>query len=236
MKKVKIRVATINKKHFIIFLLCLCVIVATCFIPKAVASSSPKHKYTVVIDAGHGGIDGGSVGVVTKNDENHLNLEYAKCLKSYFENFDMGVVMTRTTLDGLYSLTAKNKKKSDMQARKKIIEESGADLVVSIHMNSFAGKRSRGAQVFYNKDSESGKKLAQCIQNRFIKDIENARKTASFGDYFLVNCSSLPSVIVECGYLSNPEEDQLLATPTYREKICYSIFCGVLTFLGSQNI
>ena len=201
-----------------------------------IKTSSPKRIYTVVIDAGHGGIDGGSVGVVTKNDENHLNLEYAKCLKDYFENFDIGVVMTRTTLDGLYSPTAKNKKKSDMQKRKEIIEKSGANLVVSIHMNSFPTKSSLGAQVFYDKNNEGGKALAECIQKRFVLDIENARKSPKHGDYFMVNCTTLPSVIVECGYLSNPTEDQLLSTSAYKEKVCYSIFCGVLHFLGLNNV
>lgn len=226
-----------KKKHIMLFLTILLVgvivVVATLSFIK---TTSPKKTYTVVIDAGHGGIDGGSVGVVTKNDENHLNLEYAKCLKTYFENFDIGVVMTRSTLDGLYSPIAKNKKKSDMQKRKDIIEKSGADLVVSIHMNSFPTKASRGAQVFYDKNNESGKALADCIQKRFVLDIENARKSAKPGDFFLVNCTPLPSVIVECGYLSNPTEDQLLATKKHREKICYAIFCGVLSFLGNQNI
>lgn len=227
----------LKKKHIMLFLtillVAIIVVVATLYF---IMTSSPKRTYTVVIDAGHGGIDGGSVGVVTKNDENHLNLEYAKCLKAYFENFNIGVVMTRSTLDGLYSPTAKNKKKSDMQKRKEIIEKSGADLVVSIHMNSFPTKASRGAQVFYDKNNESGKALADCIQKRFVLDIENARKTAKHGDFFMVNCTPLPSVIVECGYLSNPNEDRLLSTNAYKEKICYSIFCGVLQFLGVNNV
>lgn len=226
-----------KKKNIMMFLTILLVsimvVVATLSFIK---TSSPKRTYTIVIDAGHGGIDGGSVGVVTKNDENHLNLEYAKCLKTYFENFDIGVVMTRSTLDGLYSPTAKNKKKSDMQKRKEIIEKSGANLVVSIHMNSFPTKSSRGAQVFYDKNNEGGKALAECIQKRFVLDIENARKSPKHGDYFMVNCTTLPSVIVECGYLSNPTEDQLLSTSAYKEKVCYSIFCGVLHFLGLNNV
>ena len=227
----------LKKKAILAFLLCILCIGALCATYFSVkATSSPKPVHTIVIDAGHGGIDGGSVGVVTKNDENHLNLEYAKCLKTYFENFDIGVVMTRSTLDGLYSPIAKNKKKSDMQKRKDIIEKSGADLVVSIHMNSFPTKASRGAQVFYDKNNESGKALADCIQKRFVLDIENARKSAKPGDFFLVNCTPLPSVIVECGYLSNPTEDQLLATKKHREQICYAIFCGVLSFLGNKNI
>lgn len=227
----------VKKKHLMWFLTVLLVFVIIIIASFSyIKVFSPKKKYTVVIDAGHGGIDGGSVGVVTKNDENHLNLEYAKCLKGYFENFDIGVVMTRTTLDGLYSSTAKNKKKSDMQRRKEIIEKSGANLVVSIHMNSFPTKSSRGAQVFYNKENESGKTLAECIQKRFVLDIENAKKTPKHGDFFMVNCTTLPSVIVECGYLSNPAEDQLLSTSAHKEKICYSIFCGVLHFLGLNNI
>lgn len=229
------KVLVLKKRDIIISFLLIVVLLCCIFLP-SVLVSSPRGKATIVIDAGHGGIDGGSVGVVTKNDENHLNLEYAKCLKSYFESFDIGVVMTRTTLDGLYSPTAKNKKKSDMQKRKEIIEKSGADLVVSIHMNSFPTRSSRGAQVFYDQNNPSGKALAESIQKRFVLDVENARKTPKHGDYFMVNCTPLPSVIVECGYLSNPDEDRLLSTKSYREKICYSIFCGILLFFGSNNI
>lgn len=155
--------------------------------------------------------------------------------KNYFENFNIGVVMTRSTLDGLYSPIAKNKKKSDMQKRKEIIEKSGADLVVSIHMNSFPTKASRGAQVFYDKNNESGKALADCIQKDLFWTLKTQEKLQNMV-IFMVNCTPLPSVIVECGYLSNPNEDRLLSTNAYKEKICYSIFCGVLQFLGVNNV
>lgn len=199
-------------------------------------NKSPLVNKTIVIDAGHGGIDGGSVGVSTNNDENHLNLEYAFCLKEYFENFGYNVILTRKTLDGLYSITAKNKKKDDMQKRKEIIDNSLADIVISIHMNSFPAKSCKGAQVFYNKDNSAGKQLATSIQQKFVNDLPNAKKLAKSGDYFMVNCTTLPSVIVECGYLSNPEEDKLLSTLDYKNKVCYSIFCGVVTYFGNSSV
>ena len=228
----KISTFVVRKKYALIALVLLSLI-CLCIFLSHFSTSSPKHSYTIVIDAGHGGMDGGSVGVTTGADENHLNLDYAKCLKAHFENFGFNVVLTRSTLDGLYSPLAKNKKKDDMQKRKEIIEKSNADFVISIHMNSFPTRSARGAQVFYNKDNQAGKEFASSIQNKLIDNIPNAKKTCASGDYFIVNCTSLPAVIVECGYLSNPEEDVLLSTKEHRELICYSIFTGTMDFIGS---
>ncbi len=225
-------VIVLRKKKLFILLVILFVLIICLGTYFAVRPAfSPNPSKVIVIDAGHGGIDGGGVGVATKNDENHLNLEYSQCLKEYCENFGFKVIMTRTTLDGLYDITAKNKKKSDMKKRKEIIDNSNADLVVSLHMNSFPSKSAKGAQVFFNKENASGKVLAQSIQNSFLSTLPNAKKSASSGDYFIVNCTSLPAVIVECGYLSNPEEDLLLSSEEYKRKVCYLIFCGILNFL-----
>lgn len=215
--------------------LCLALIIIIATVPAAFVST-PAKKYRLVIDAGHGGIDGGSVGIVTGKDEASINLEYSKCLKDYFENFDFDVILTRKNANGLYSSISSNKKKDDMRARQKIINEAKADIVISIHMNSFPTKSSRGCQVFYNDKSESGKMLAEKVQQQLIRDMDNAKSSPKAEDFFILNCSNTPSILVECGFLSNPEEDRLLSTEEYKMKLCYSIFCGVVSYFGAENI
>ena len=195
-----------------------------------VSTTSPKHMYTVVIDAGHGGIDNGSIGYFGTL-ESDINLWYAKTLQDYFTQFGFKVVMTRDDDNGLYSPFAKNKKKDDMQARQKIIENTKPDMVISIHMNSYNDTSSRGAQVFFAKDSQTGELLAQCIQKQFKKTLIKARDSCQVGDYYIVNCTSYPSVIVECGFISNPEEEELLLKEDYKNQVCYSIICGALEYL-----
>ena len=195
-----------------------------------IKSLSPKAEYTVVIDAGHGGIDGGCEGAITGVSEASLNLDYAKCLKTKLEGFGFDVIMTRTTESGLYNPLASNKKRSDMEKRKKIVESSCADFVISIHMNSYNSSAS-GAQVFYGEDDEPSKLLADCIQKHFINNLEYSRKETKIGDYYILNAIRAPSVLVECGYLSNPKEEALLVTEDYKNEICYSILLGVLEYL-----
>ena len=226
----KISLITINKKYFFIFLLIFALILSFTIIPSTINSSSPKTKYTIVIDAGHGGIDGGSVGVCTNVSESTLNLEYANCLKDMLTNFGFNVVMTRTSESGLYNPLASNKKRDDMKKRKAIIENSNADFVVSIHMNSYNTK-SCGAQVFYGEEDEPSEFLANNIQKYFIKYLVDARKTTEVGDYYILNAIKSPSVLVECGYLSNPNEEKLLLTQEYKEEVCYCILLGILEYL-----
>ena len=195
-----------------------------------VYSQSKTYTYSIVIDAGHGGIDGGSEGF-NGTKESEINLAYAKTLEQYFKDFGFKTTMTRTNENGLYSPFASNKKKDDMQKRKEIIENVKPDIVISIHMNSFALSTSRGAQVFYNKDNENSKLLADQIQKQFVQNLVKPRQTTQKGDYFILNCTSIPSVIVECGFISNQEEETLLNTDIYREKVCYSILCGVVSYL-----
>ena len=229
--KYNMKILIVKKKTICIFLAILLIFCSILGIFYAVsATSSPKHNYTVVVDAGHGGIDNGSIGYAGTL-ESEINLWYANTLKEYLSQFGFKVVMTRSDDNGLYSPFAQNKKKDDMQARQKIIEKSKPDMVISIHMNSFSQVSSRGAQVFYAKDSTLGELLAQNIQEQFKKTLVKPRSSCQVGDYFIVNCTSYPSVIVECGFISNPEEEQLLLTEDYKNQVCYSVVCGVLSYL-----
>ena len=168
------------KKRSVFFVLCAFVLVLSGFIYLLVPSQTfqPLSTKTIVIDAGHGGKDGGAVGKYTGIEEKELNLVYAKTLKRICEEFDFRVVMTRKDDNGLYSPLAKNKKKSEMQKREDIIKKSNPDLLVSIHMNSFPQESCRGAQVFYRQDNEGGRYLAEKIQTSLHEKIEFAKSTA----------------------------------------------------------
>ena len=226
-------IKTINLKKWIF------IITAALFAMSAIISlratttiARPAPKITIAIDAGHGGIDGGTVGVTTGKDENYLNLQYSLCLEEILENYNINVVMTRTTLNGLYSPFAENKKLDDMQRRKEIVQKSGADILLSLHMNSFPLSSSRGAQVFFKNGDEKSAVLADCIQSVFMQTLPNARQSTSIGDYYMLNEFDIPCVIVECGYLSNPEEEALLLQEDYKTLVCGSIFVGLVKFLA----
>lgn len=220
------------KKKTIIIVLILILLLSTFLALPSLASSTTTTKFTIVIDAGHGGIDGGSVSPFSGIDENHLNLDYAKSLKNILEEIGFRVVMTRENLNGLYSLFSNDRKKDDMKKREEIINSSKADMVISIHMNSFPLKSCRGAQVFYKNDDLSSKFLADNIQNLFVQNLPNSRTAPQSGDYFILNCSNIPSVIVECGFISNPEEEALLITEEYRNKVCLCIAYGIVLSLS----
>ncbi len=186
---------------------------------------------TIVIDAGHGGIDAGVLGIETGTKESEINLAVSKYLRGYFTDAGFNTVLTRKTQGGLYGLPTSGFKSRDMKARKKIIEECNADMVISVHQNYFSNKSRRGAQVFYDASSECGKKLALCIQS-CLNDMEgNAGEHAPLaGDYFMLKCTESPSVIVECGFLSNAEDEALLITSRYQKLIAYTIFKGAISY------
>lgn len=217
-------------KKAIAFFLCLVVILTSLITYFAIKNAnSVRIVPVIVIDAGHGGIDGGSVGF-NGTIERDINLEYAKTLQNYCTKYGMNVIMTRSNEKGLYSIFASNKKRDDMQVRKSIIIKAKPNFVVSIHMNSYKTKSTRGAQVFYEKTSESSKLLAQSIQNQFVKMLEKPRQSIKDGDYYILNCTSYPSVIVECGFISNQEEETLLLTNDYKSRVCYAILCGIVNY------
>lgn len=221
---------TIKKRTLCVVLLCIiliCSAVGVCFTVKA--TSSPKPEHIIVIDAGHGGRDGGTVGSGGAV-ESRLNLDFALTLKQMCESFGFGVVMTRSSMDGLYDENASNKKRSEMEKRKQIIEESDADIMISLHMNGFPLPSAEGAQVFYGKGNEGGKALAESVTTSLSRDFESARDYCTVGDYFVLNCTDKAGVLVECGFLSNPSEEKLLQSREYRQKFCYSLLYGIITY------
>ncbi len=224
------------KKHTMCVLLVgvilICSIVGVCYAVKA--TTSPKALYTIVIDAGHGGHDGGAVGRTTEVTESYLNLQFALKLKSICEEYGFNVVLTRKDMNGLYSAFATNKKRSEMEKRMEIIEDANPDLVVSIHMNSFSNTSARGAQVFYAETHPEYEEFAQKVQDALNAKIDNAKKTAKSSDFYVINTTPIPSILVECGFLSNPEEEALLVSEEYQKDFCYVLFYGILSYFSAR--
>ncbi|MDD3947158.1 MAG: N-acetylmuramoyl-L-alanine amidase [Clostridia bacterium] len=196
---------------------------------------SPTPAVVVVLDAGHGGKDGGTSGVNSGVSEAEINLILVKKIEGLLKAQNIGVILTRKDENSLYTESV-TKKHRDMEARKKIILDTCPTLVVSIHCNKFPDSSRRGAQVFYEPLSEKGKTLALSIQNN-LNTINNDYVGRAFtilkGDYYILHCSAYPSAIVECGFLSNSEDDALLNKPDYQDKLAYRIFCGILGYLST---
>lgn len=197
-------------------------------VSSARANAAPKNGITIVVDAGHGGIDGGVTGISTGTKESDINLAVSKSLRHFLVKAGYKVVMTRNNGDGLYGMATSKRKIKDMETRRKIIEEARPDLVISVHQNAYPLRSEYGAQVFYAPTSEDGKAIADTMQNTLSLNL-NTKRTARPGDYFMLQCTEFPSILIECGFLSNPQEEKMLLSATYQEKVAYSIFTGVQT-------
>ena len=187
----------------------------------------------VIIDAGHGGKDPGKVGV-DGSLEKDINLQIARKLQRFLVMADVDVVLTRESDAGLYDEDAPNKKVQDMKNRVSIIEEKKPDLTVSIHQNSYHEEYVHGAQVFYYAGSEESKELAGRIQQVMALDLDpdNTRQAKANDSYYLLKKTSSPIVIVECGFLSNPQEGQKLLTDEYQNKLAWGIYNGILNYFN----
>ena len=218
-------------------ILALVLIISAVFSGVFVVKTSSKSKvFTVVIDAGHGGIDGGASGINTSVRESDINLLIAKQLKKLYENGGFKVVMIREEDVGLYGDESKGFKLRDLEKRVEIINDSKADFLVSVHLNTYSSPSRRGAQSFYKKGDKYGEILAKKIQGRIngLGVIPRLYDALS-GDYYLLNESVIPSVIVECGFLSSPEDETLLISNEYREQIALAIYNGSLDALTCFN-
>ena len=196
----------------------------------------PKVLATVVLDAGHGGMDPGKVGVAGTL-EKELNLELVYRIKRLLEQNNVQVVLTRESDAGLYTEADSNKKSADMRKRIEIIEKEAPALVISIHQNSYTSPSCKGAQVFYYEGSKTGEKLAGILQNVIKETLAdgNTREAKGNSSYYMLKKSVYTSVIVECGFLSNPEEEALLLNEEYQEKIAWAIHLGILQYLNNED-
>ena len=188
---------------------------------------------TVVIDAGHGGWDPGKVGIDGQLEKD-INLAIALRLKEYLEASDVNVILTREDDNGLYPEGERNKKMSDMKKRCQIIEEAAPDLAVSIHQNSYHEEYVFGGQVFYYKNSQKGKTLAEILQKRFnyVLGEKNSRQAKANGNYYLLLHVKAPIAIVECGFLSNRAEAARLQDEDYQDRMAWTVHMGIMEFLN----
>lgn len=200
----------------------------------------PISNKVIVIDPGHGGVDPGAV---SKNGvkEDEINLKIALNLKRLIEQSGGIVIMTREKDEGLYSdgaKTLREMKTEDLKKRKEIVDNSDADLFISIHLNSFIRPSYSGAQTFYQKGSVEGEKLALTIQKELknILNKENRREPQQRQDVYLLKETKIPSVLVECGFLSNATEEQLLKDLMYQEKIAWAIYIGVMNYFSELEL
>lgn len=186
-----------------------------------------KKGYTVVLDAGHGSSDSGKVGIngVLEKD---INLSISKKTKKYLEKKGIRVVMTRNKDESLAEGENGNRKVQDMKARVKRINDTKPDLAVSIHQNSYHEESIHGAQVFYYEHSESGEKDARILQEALLAvDPDNTRQVKANTTYYLLKRTEVPILIVECGFLSNQEEAEKLASEDYQKEIAKAIANGI---------
>ena len=198
--------------------------------------SLKNTKPLIMIDCGHGGEDPGMIGVDNLKEKD-INLAISLKLRDCLKSAGYQVVMTREKDQGLYDAESSNKKAQDMQRRCEMIAEYEPMLTVSIHQNSYPDSSVRGPQVFYYKDSLEGEKLAVCIQDKLNEKLEIERPRVPKGNtsYYLLKKSKGILNIVECGFLTNPEEAKLLTEESYQEQVAQAIADGIGEYVRQQE-
>lgn len=199
-----------------------------------------EKKTTIVVDAGHGGEDGGAVGV-NGSVEKDINLAIALALAEKLKASNFPVVLVR---DGDYSMgdqtlnTVAERKRSDTKNRVQLVEETGDCLLISIHQNQFSQSQYSGAQMFYSPNNDESAQLAECIRQSVVNSLqpENTRQNKEAGKeiYLLTHCQ-VPGVLVECGFLSNPEEAQRLVQQEYQQDMASAIYNGIISFIEQRG-
>ena len=218
-----------------------CLLASSFFLARAGAAfvsskNAESEKPCIVLDAGHGGSDPGKV---TDDDikEKDINLAIVKKLKTLFENKGFKVVLTRNSDKVMASEDSPNVKVEDMRNRVALITKTNPVMTVSIHQNSFSSPEVKGAQVFYYGQSAEGEALAKLVQASLIErvDPENHRQAKANESYYLLKRTVSPTVIVECGFLSNPAEVALLTGEDYQNRLVWAIHMGVMEFLNGTS-
>ncbi len=198
--------------------------------------SQGNNREVIAVDPGHGGGDPGMIGVDNLKEKG-INLEIARKLERVLTEKGYRVVMTRKEDQGLYDPSALNKKAQDMQRRIALLEEVSPVLTVSIHQNSYSDPSVRGPQVFYYESSQEGKKLAQAVQEEMNQKLlpQRPRQIKGNTSYYLLKRSKGTLVIVECGFLTNPEEAELLQKEEYQQKVAGAVADGIESYLNSRK-
>ena len=198
-------------------------------------SGNIKADQVILVDAGHGGVDSGMVGIGGLKEKG-INLDIAMKLKTILEKKGLAVVMTREEDKGLYENGTKNMKAQDLQNRIEQIRKYEPVLSVSIHQNSYEDPEIHGAQVFYYSHSREGEAVAKILQESLQEiDPENHRQAKANETYYLLRRTKVPTVIVECGFLTNPEEAEKLSGEEYQEQVAEAVAKGIAKCLEYLN-
>lgn len=182
--------------------------------------------YIIAVDPGHGGYDGGARAGVSRVWEKEINLQVALRLQAALEEQGAKVVLTRTEDTALGE-----KKRADLDARLQLAKAAGAQMLLSVHMNEYHSARESGPQVFYRAGAAEGRLLAGAIQEAMVEELQPSRvRKAMAGDYYMLS-GNMPSVLVECGFISNPGEEKMLMNEGYQERLAQAVCRGVCAYV-----
>lgn len=205
-----------------------------------VSKLNQAYEPIIILDAGHGGVDGGATG--TKAVEKHLNLDITLKLADMLKMCGYDVVLTRTDDSSIHDPTAhtiSEMKTSDLKNRRKIAEKYKNAFFFSIHQNHFSQSKYKGAQMFYGPQNSESKFVAQFIQDRIRTNLQNDNKRnikPATDDLYLLYNLKCPSVLIECGFLSNPNEEALLLDDEYRCKMAFSICSAICEYFDDKTL
>lgn len=217
--------------------LCLIVIGWACWCNAGTVSVAAPGQFHVVLDAGHGGRDNGAV--VEGVEEAAINLQIVKVLERELTARGVAVSLTRVDTQSLSSPYASNKKVDDMAKRRAKIRELAPNLVISIHQNTYPAATVKGLQCFYANETAGSKDYATAIQEQFNQSGLPMEKAIKATDFNLVEHSPCPAVLIECGFLTNPEERKLLQSPAYQQILAFNISEAVLRMIkqgGTKDV
>lgn len=229
----------INKKKLLILVILIIILIISIYILSnnkvtVQTVSLPVSEKTIVLDAGHGQPDSGAENSAGLTEES-INLKITKKVQLLLEQSGCKVVLTRSDENGIYDLASKTlreKKVSDIKNRVKIGNESSADAFISIHLNKIEQSQYYGWQTFFKTNNEKSEQLAKSIQQELNSSIqrENKREALKITGKYIIEYVEIPITIVECGFLSNPEEAELLQKDEYQNKLAWGIYNGIMDY------
>lgn len=236
-------------KHIVFSSISIILVIASIFEIKGVSENvmeyMPVTNKTIILDAGHGGIDPGTISDDNTVLEKDINLGITLKLRELLESSGALVILTREDDSSLYKedgkKTIRQKYNENLKNRKKIIKESNADMFISIHMNALSGVKNAskyyGAQTFYPAGKEDSIKLSKYIQQELKRVVDNTnnREIKPREDLYLLKENEIPSTLIECGFLSNEKESKLLSDEKYQEKIAWSIYVGIQKYYSENK-
>lgn len=201
-------------------------------------ASASLEGMKIIVDPGHGDTDVGTIGVSTGRYEKEVNLEIGLKLREALEKEGVTVIMTRESDEPVAAAEETDiakRKEADMQKREQIIRDANADMYIGVHQNSFESADAYGPQIFYYTDSAEGKKLAESIQTVMNEELEiETPRKVNFGRYRLLAPGGQPSVTVECGFFTNPAEEEKLQQGEYQDKVVAAIVDGIKYYKSNK--